>query len=143
MALMARTSNWAAAEVEYLVSLWSEDRVLRIMEGKRKNTEAFAYISEKLTKAGFARTPAQVNGKIKQLRISYYRGRDALAKSGAGRDDIDRMCPYFDELDVFMGTKPLAIPSMLVCSTGMYFFNIGQLHLLNQMGKYSEKFPSG
>ena len=98
--------------------MWGEDKVLRIMEGKRRNTEAFAYISDQLIKTGYNRTPHQVMAKVKQLRISYYRGRDALNKSGAGRDDVDIFCPYFDELDTFLGNKPLAIPSMLIRSTG-------------------------
>jgi hypothetical protein len=88
------------------------------MEGKRKNTEAFAYMAEMMTKAGFARTVTQVNGKVKGLRGTYYKGRDALNKSGVGRDVLDTLCPHFDELDVFLGNKPLSIPSILLRSTG-------------------------
>ena len=123
MANLIRKHNWASNEVAALLALWGEEKVLRIMEGKRKNTEAFGYMSEQMIKMGFIRTPGQVNAKVKQLRQTYYKGRDALNKSGVGRDVVDIICPNFDEMDVFLGNKPLSIPSMLIRSTGKKCLN--------------------
>ena len=118
MAGVPRNANWTGPEVDCLISLWGEEKVLRIMEGKRRNTQAFIYIAAEMNKSGFNRTSVQVNAKLKALRQTYYRGRDALNKSGAGRDLVDTICPYFDDIDVFLGNKPLSIPSMLIRSTG-------------------------
>jgi hypothetical protein len=53
--------------------------------------------------------------KVKTLRQTYEKARDRLAKSGVGTH-VKGICPYFDQLDSFLGCRPLASPHYKVTS---------------------------
>lgn len=88
------------------------------MEGKRRNTKAYQYMQEQLAASGFIRNASQINTKVKSLRLTYYRARDAVTRSGASRDVAHDICSFYDEMDSFMGDRPIAQPSILIRSAG-------------------------
>ena len=53
--------------------------------------------------------------KIKSLRQLYKKARDKLAKSGESTD-VKGICPFFDDIDRFMGDRPITSPHYKVSS---------------------------
>ena len=53
---------------------------------------------------------------MKSLRQVYIRRKDAVTWSGASADDALKKCPFYVEIDKFMGTRPNASPCNVVRS---------------------------
>ena len=54
------------------MELWADVSIQAIMDSKQKNTRAYDKIKVRLAAAGFIRTVAQINAKIKHLRRQYH-----------------------------------------------------------------------
>ena len=67
--MASRASNWNHEELRKLVELWADVSIPAIMDSMQKNTRAYDKIKVRLAAAGFIRTVAQINAKIKH-RIS-------------------------------------------------------------------------
>ena len=111
MKMAARANNWNANELRTLVEVWADESIQSIMDSKQKNTRAYEKIKARLSAAGFVRTTAQINAKIKHLRRLYHKAKDAVQRSGVSADTAERMCPQFASIDAFLGTKPTTCPS--------------------------------
>ena len=70
--MASRASNWNHEELRKLVELWADVSIQAIMDSKQKNTRAYDKIKVRLGAAGFIRTVAQINAKIKHLRRQYH-----------------------------------------------------------------------
>ena len=69
------------------------------MDSKQKNTRAYDKIKVRLAAAGFIRTVAQINAKIKHLRRLYHKAKDAVQRSGVSADTAEGLCPQLPRCD--------------------------------------------
>ena len=70
---------------------------------------------EKMKDAGCATgTAGMIQNKVKALRQAYIRAKDAVNRTGPSPEDALKKCPFFVEIDKFMGTRPIASPSNVV-----------------------------
>ena len=94
---------WPDNMVTTLISMWSEDRIRAILDGRSKRCSvAYQEMADRFTNDhGFVVTKSQVNSKIKYLRNQFTKAKNA-DRSGAGRDDLLRVCPYYDQLIVIL-----------------------------------------
>ena len=60
-----------------------------------------------MIEAGFEER-AQTQAKVKDLRQSFYKAKDAITVDAA-----TRYCPHFEALDAFLGTQPISQPHHL------------------------------
>ena len=81
-----RANNWNREELRTLVELWADESIQSIMDSNQKNTRAYDKIKVRLAAAGFIRTAAQINAKIKHLRRLYHKAKDAVQRSGMSAD---------------------------------------------------------
>ena len=58
----------------------------RIFDGKDKNTNAYARIGDRMKEAGFERSTTQIQAKLKNLRQSFYKAKDAITRTGASSE---------------------------------------------------------
>ncbi len=113
---MPCANNWGENEVDVLIGLWGEQEIMSIFEGKQKNAKAYQKLSDMLARKGHHRSVEQVQAKIKWLRQTYMRAKDAIQKSGASPEVAYEICPYFDAMDAFMGTNPITKPHHMASS---------------------------
>ena len=57
--------------------------------------------------------------KLKSLRQTYEKARSYRDRSGSSMEGVLEICPLFDELDVFLGTRPLSKPHYRATSTDL------------------------
>ncbi|KAI8490820.1 hypothetical protein Bbelb_316130 [Branchiostoma belcheri] len=101
--------TWSAPETRLLISVWSEDAILLQLESAR-NKVAYIKIMERLTAAGYNRTLEQIKRKVRDLRMAHRKVRDNNSRSGRGRVT----CPFYEELDVFLGGREAIDPQSLL-----------------------------
>ena len=90
-----RANNWNREELQTLVELWADESIQSIMDSKQNNTRAYDKIKVRLAAAGFIRTAAQINAKIKHLRRLYHKAKDAVQRSGMSADTAEVLCSQF------------------------------------------------
>lgn len=95
-----RGETWSDEEVLALISIWSQEEILKMLEKCHKNADIYGKMSAKMEALGFHRDYNQCRTKVKHLKSTYKKHKDALAHSGAGRMKAPR---YFDQLDIFLG----------------------------------------
>ena len=68
----SRASNWSDREIKQLISVWSEDSVQNILQGKRRNTGAYEEIARKVEEFGYSRTKDQIQVRcvLKNNKVS-------------------------------------------------------------------------
>ncbi|XP_078662760.1 uncharacterized protein LOC144906415 isoform X1 [Branchiostoma floridae x Branchiostoma belcheri] len=91
-------SIWTSEETHCLIGLWNNNRVLQELE-PRWNKRGYELLSRRLRKAGYNRTAAQVNSKVKALKCRYRKHKETVTNSGPGKSDWE----FFEELDFFLG----------------------------------------
>ncbi|KAI8487087.1 hypothetical protein Bbelb_351570 [Branchiostoma belcheri] len=91
-------SIWTSEETHCLIGLWNNNRVLQELE-PRWNKKGYELLSRRLRKAGYNRTAAQVNSKVKALKCRYRKHKETVTNSGPGKSDWE----FFEELDSFLG----------------------------------------
>ncbi len=110
---MSRGSTWSSKETCCLIDIWADAYISQLLEKMHKNADVFSKFSERMKERGFERSPAQCRVKVKKLRQLYMKVRDALSKSGSSGDEKDK-CPWYDELDKILGTRPTVCPVDIV-----------------------------
>jgi hypothetical protein len=100
-----RGETWSDDEVLALISIWSQESILKMLATSRKNKDIYGKMSAKLETLGFQRDFTQCRTKVKHLKTTYKKYKDALARSGAARVKEPK---FFDQLDVFLGDQPEA-----------------------------------
>ncbi|XP_013874664.1 trihelix transcription factor GT-3a, partial [Austrofundulus limnaeus] len=106
---MSRGQTWNNEETLCLLDIWTDEHITNLLEKTHKNAVVFSMFSEKMKERGFKRSPEQCRIKVKKLRQSYQKARDALDKSGSSGEEKDK-CPWFGELDKILGTRPTVCP---------------------------------
>ena len=123
------------------MELWADESIQSIMDTKQKNTRAYDKIKVRLAAAGFIRTAAQINAKIKHLHRLYHKANDAVQRSGVSADTDEGLCPQFASSDAFLGTKPTTCPlpeikfirSNFFCVNTARLYRIGKSDTLPDM----------
>ena len=108
--MASRASNWNHEELRKLVELWADVSIQAILDSKQKNTRAYDKIKVRLAAAGFIRTVAQINAKIKHLRRLYHKAKDAVQRSGVSADTAEGLCPQFTSIDAVIVCRRLSLP---------------------------------
>ena len=90
---------WSDNAVKALISMWGEDGIQRILNGKTKRSAvAYQTITERMnSEFNFKCTKNQVLSKIKYLKGQFTAAKNKN-RSGASRDDILKACPFWDAL---------------------------------------------
>ena len=101
-----RGETWSDDEVLALISIWSDEAILKMLAISHKNADIYGKISSKLETLGFKRDLKQCRTKVKHLKTTYKKYKDALARSGAARVKEPK---FFEQLDIFLGDQPEAI----------------------------------
>lgn len=106
---MSRGSTWGTEETECLLYIWADANIKSMLEKTHKNADAFTMFSTRMKEKGFDRSAHQCHVKVKKLRQSYMKVRDALHQSGSSAD-VKKKCKWYDELDDILGTRPIVAP---------------------------------
>ena len=101
-----RGEAWSDDEVLALISIWSDEPILKMLATSHKNADIYGKISSKLETLGFKRDLKQCRTKVKHLKTTYKKYKDALARSRAARVKEPK---FFEQLDIFLGDQPEAI----------------------------------
>ena len=118
--IAAQQISWTPEMLDLLIATWREMLIGRIMDSKTKRLGvAYQRIADNLAQefqhlVNGKQLKDAVKNKIKYLKQKYY---DAVKmnKSGAGRDDIPRKCPQYDQLHDFLSDRRL---TQIVQKTG-------------------------
>ncbi|KAL0962394.1 hypothetical protein UPYG_G00339490 [Umbra pygmaea] len=94
------TRTWTLEGTKALISVWSDEQVLQMMEQSYRKKHAYSEVSERLKNLGIRRTWKQCQSKIKHMKHSY---RQALRNPSSGGRAT---CPFFSELHTFLSTMP-------------------------------------
>lgn len=116
---MSRGLTWTAKETACLLDIWADDHIKTMLETMHKNADVFGTFSSRLFEKGFNRSPDQCHVKVKKLRQSYIKVRDALNKSGNSADEKLK-CPWFDQLDGILSTRPVVTPVDIIETTQLF-----------------------
>ncbi|XP_053900990.1 uncharacterized protein LOC128845924 [Malaclemys terrapin pileata] len=107
-----RAPAWTVREVLDLITIWGEDSVLAELRLKRRNAKTFEKISKGMMERGHNRDSDQCRVKVKELRQTYQKTKEANGHSGSAL----RTCRFYAELNAVLGgatttTPPLAVDS--------------------------------
>ncbi|KAK7162428.1 hypothetical protein R3I93_006661 [Phoxinus phoxinus] len=103
---MENTRPWSASETRVLICLWSKATIQAKLESSYRNKTIYEGLAGEMHQHGYERTWLQCQRKIKHLKTSYKRAKDANNRSGNGRTT----CPFFDELDSVLCDRPTTQP---------------------------------
>ena len=101
-----RGETWSDDEVLALISISTDEAILKMLATCHKNADIYGKISSKLETLGFKRDLKQCRTKVKHLKTRYKKYKDALARSGAARAKEPK---FFEQLDIFLSDQPEAI----------------------------------
>ena len=76
-----RGETWSDDEVLALISIWSDEAILKMLATSHENADIYGKISSKLETLGFKRDLKQCRTKVKHLKTTYKKYKDALARS--------------------------------------------------------------
>ncbi|KYO37567.1 hypothetical protein Y1Q_0015789 [Alligator mississippiensis] len=93
----AHGPNWTWEELEDLIDIWSEQRIIDRLESRR-NKPVYVEITKGMQARGHNHDWTQVRYKIKSLRSAFYRAKDANSRSGAGH----KIAPFYDKLPIIL-----------------------------------------
>ncbi|KAI8487898.1 hypothetical protein Bbelb_343460 [Branchiostoma belcheri] len=79
-----------------------------------RNKEGYAMLEKALREEGYVRSAKQIQVKLRDLKAGYRKCKEKNNRSGNGRTS----CPFYQELDVVLGTRPATEPSFLLETTG-------------------------
>ncbi|KAK3749299.1 hypothetical protein QZH41_020083 [Actinostola sp. cb2023] len=118
-----RAPAWTTQEEEALIRLYKAELEISQKTGKKSQT-MWTAIAEKLElelkELGFPtndRSAQKVKEKFFNTLRRYKQCKDKLKTSGEGSEEIE-ICPHFDLLDEFMGSKDSINPKFVVESSG-------------------------
>ncbi|XP_070399434.1 zinc finger and SCAN domain-containing protein 29-like [Nothobranchius furzeri] len=95
---------WSNEEVKTFLSLLSDERIQRKLDGTVRNEKIFQGLALAMFTHGFERTSKQCREKIKKLKAEYRSVKDHNSRSGAHR----RQWKWFAEMDAIYGERPVS-----------------------------------
>uniref|UniRef100_A0A8C8VML6 Myb/SANT-like DNA-binding domain-containing protein n=1 Tax=Pelusios castaneus TaxID=367368 RepID=A0A8C8VML6_9SAUR len=96
------TPLWSTAEVLDLISIWGESAVQAQLCGSRRNYDTFGIISRAMSERGYDRDTVQCRSKVKELRITYHRAKEANRRSRSA----PATCRYYKEIEAILSGDP-------------------------------------
>ncbi|KYO35916.1 hypothetical protein Y1Q_0007594 [Alligator mississippiensis] len=109
----ARGPNWTQEELQDLINLWSEKKIIDQLESSR-NKLVYVIIAKAMQAQGHNHAWTQVWCKIKALRSAFYLVKDVNSRSGARRT----IAPFYEQLSIILSKDAGDTP-------GMQAFGIG------------------
>ena len=110
--MAGRATTWDRKEIACLIEIWANEDIQTQCDSTHKNAEIYGKISEYLRVHGYNRTFEQCRAKVKALRFTYHKVKDALRKSGSSSDEKDKFM-WFDAIDAILGHKPSSNPTVM------------------------------
>ncbi|XP_065427423.1 SRRM2 protein homolog rsr-2-like [Chrysemys picta bellii] len=107
-----RAPAWTVREVLDLIAVWGEDSVLAELRSKRRNAKTFEKISKGMMERGHNRDSDQCRVKVKELRQTYQKTKEANGHSGSE----PRTCRFYAELHAILGGAATTTPPVIVDS---------------------------
>ncbi|XP_067423594.1 uncharacterized protein [Emydura macquarii macquarii] len=101
-----RAPAWSRPEVLDLIQLWGEESVLLQLRARKRNLDIYGRISQGMLEKGHQRDAQQCRIKIKELRQTYQKARDANSCSGS----TPKTFRFYDEVHAILGGDPTTIP---------------------------------
>ena len=90
--------TWTDEETFKLIEIWSDDCIQGMLDGCRRNKDAFKKILREMEAANFEKTAEQCNNKIRKLSLEYRKVVDERTK----RKRKKRM-EFLDAMDAVLG----------------------------------------
>ncbi|XP_074985389.1 uncharacterized protein LOC125638031 [Caretta caretta] len=104
-----RVPAWTEREVQDLIAIWGEESVLSELPSSFRNAKTFVKISQGMKDRGHNRDPKQCHVKLKELRQTYQKTREANGCSGSE----PKTCCFYDELHAILGGSDTTTPTVL------------------------------
>ncbi|XP_074809781.1 uncharacterized protein LOC141987842 [Natator depressus] len=104
-----RAPAWTEQEVQDLITVWGEESVLSELHSSFRNAKTFVKISQGMKDRGHNRDPKQCRMKLKELRQTYQKTREAKARSRSE----PKTCRFYDELHAILGGSATTTPATL------------------------------
>ncbi|EMP40673.1 hypothetical protein UY3_02088 [Chelonia mydas] len=95
-------------EVLDLIAVWGEESVLSELRSSFRNAKTFVKISQGMKDRGHNRDPKQCRVKLKELRQTYQKTREANGRSGSE----PQTCRFYDELHAILGGSATTPPTV-------------------------------
>uniref|UniRef100_A0A8C8SJV0 Myb/SANT-like DNA-binding domain-containing protein n=1 Tax=Pelusios castaneus TaxID=367368 RepID=A0A8C8SJV0_9SAUR len=102
-----RAPAWTTAEVLDRRGIWGESAVQAQLRGSRQIFDIFAQISRAMAEKGYERDTLQCRSKVKELRITYHRAREANQRSGSA----PVTCRFYKEVEAILSRDPITTPN--------------------------------
>uniref|UniRef100_A0A8C8S9K6 Myb/SANT-like DNA-binding domain-containing protein n=1 Tax=Pelusios castaneus TaxID=367368 RepID=A0A8C8S9K6_9SAUR len=97
-----RAPLWSTAEVLDLISILGESAVQAQLRSSRRNFDTYGIISRAMSERGYDRDTVQCRSKVKELRITYHRAKEANRRSGSA----PATCRYYEEIEAILSGDP-------------------------------------
>ena len=107
---MASSVHWTEAETKALLSVWGSEQIQSELDGVVRNKNIYERISNQLKKNGVSRNWKQCRDRVKNLLAKYRKVKDNNRQTGNNR----RNCPFYNEIDAIVGTRPVSVPPIVV-----------------------------
>ncbi|XP_067412150.1 zinc finger and SCAN domain-containing protein 29-like [Emydura macquarii macquarii] len=101
-----RAPAWNRPEVLDLIGQWGEESVLAQLRASKRNLDIYGKISQGMLEKGHTRDAQQCRVKIKELRQSYQKARDANSCSGS----LPKTCRFYNEVHAILSGNPTMVP---------------------------------
>ncbi|EMP42452.1 hypothetical protein UY3_00291 [Chelonia mydas] len=95
-------------EVLDLIAVWGEESVLSELRSSFQNAKTFVKISQGMKDRRHNRDPKQCRVKLKKLRQTYQKTREANSRSGSE----PQTCRFYDELHAILGGSTTTTPTV-------------------------------
>ncbi|EMP31773.1 hypothetical protein UY3_11113 [Chelonia mydas] len=99
---MRQSPSRSNAELLDLINIWREEAVQSQLRSSRRHFDTYRQISQCMTERGLDRDTLQCRVKVKELRDTYHKAREANHCSGVA----PTACLFYKELDAILGGDP-------------------------------------
>ncbi|XP_067347325.1 uncharacterized protein [Channa argus] len=93
-------ANWSHEETRALLSVWSDEKIQRDLEGLVRNERVYREVSDRLAAMGMSRSAKQCRQKIKKLKLEYRK-----SKLHSGGDGANIHFGWYSALDTIVGKR--------------------------------------
>ena len=109
------SNAWGYAETVLVLDMWADDEIQHQLDmTPNKNIHVYREIASKVAGQldGFDKSGEECRGRIKRLKVKYYKIKHESSKSGAGRNDW----VFFEKFDAVLGRRPSLEPVKIIDS---------------------------
>ena len=115
-------ATWQYHETKLLLQLWADRNVQEQLSSSGRKKPLWNNLSKEMKNAGFDRTGTQCKTRIHNLAQRYKKEKRLVGQTGQERSGWT----FFEDIDLVLGCKPSAEPSVMLESTkGLIFKEAG------------------